>query len=436
MSSFNYAAKAIIFGSASLLMASSALAHDMIVGAKQTAPILINDATIHTVANGVLTNSDLLLVDGKISAIGTDIAPPANAKIIDGRQKHVYPGLISTVSQLGLREIEAVRATVDIKEVGEDNPHLLAHVAYNPDSEIIPTIRANGITHVQVTPAGSLFGGQSSVINLDAWNVDDGLVQSAVGVHLFWPSAPGWWVSKKRLPKAKKAYQAKLERLNDYMQQAKQYDIAYKNDASIDQDIRWHAMRGLWDGSKKLFVHASNINEIERALEFNQRYKLNMVLVGASDAWMVASQIAKDNVSVIYTNAFGLPSRDDDDIDQAFKTPAMLHQAGVNVIIGYESAWDSRSLPFAAGMAAKHGLGKAQALEAITLAPAKLLGVDDRLGSIEVGKSASIIISKGDVLDYQTHGIELMLIDGRQVDLNNRHRQLYEKYLHKGQAKK
>jgi len=416
-----------------LSLAQNSVAHDMIPGKAQSQPILIKGATLHTVANGTLSNTDILLVNGKIAKIAKDIPQSQETQVIDAAGKHVYPGLLSTVSQLGLREIESVKATVDIDEVGEDNPHLLAHVAYNPDSEIIPTIRANGITHVQVTPAGDLFGGQSSLLNLDAWNVEDGLVKSAIGVHLFWPSKPGWWVSKSRLPKAKKAYQAKLERVIEYVDQSKQYYIAYQNDPSIEQDVRWHAMLGLWQGTKKLFVHAQNIAQIEQALRFNQKYHFKMVLVGASDSWMVAKQLASENIAVIYTNAFGLPSRDDEDIDQAFKTPAQLHQAGVNVIIGYESAWDSRSLAFAAGMAAKYGLGKEQALKAITLLPAQLLGVDDRLGSLEVGKSASLIISQGDVLDYQSHHLELMLIDGRKVDLNNRHRQLYDKYRQKGQ---
>ncbi len=433
MSFINTPLKAIVAAAVcTLTLAQMSFAHDMVPGKKQSQPILIKSATLHTVSNGTLSDTDLLLVDGKISKIAKDISQPKDARVIDAKGKHVYPGLISTVSQLGLREIEAVKATVDINEVGEDNPHLLAHVAYNPDSEIIPTIRANGITHVQVTPAGGLFGGQSSLVNLDAWNVEDGMVKSALGVHLFWPSQPGWWVSKKRLPKAKKAYQAKLKRLTDYIEQSKQYYLAYQHDKTIEQDVRWHAMLGLWQGSKKLFVHAQDIGEIEQALRFNQQHQFDMVLVGASDAWMVAKQLASEKIPVIYTNAFGLPSRDDEDIDQAFKTPAMLHAAGVNVTIGYESAWDSRSLAFAAGMAAKYGLGKEQALKAITLTPAKLLGVDDKLGSLEVGKSASLIISKGDVLDYQSHGIELMLIDGRAVDLNNRHRQLYDKYQQKG----
>lgn len=420
-----------MLGAACALTMGGAAAHDMVPGKPQSSPILIKGATLHTVSNGVLNNSDILLKDGKIAAIGQQLAQPANAQVIDGNGKHVYPGLISTVSQLGLREIEAVRATVDITEVGEDNPHLLAEVAYNPDSEIIPTIRANGITHVQVTPSGYMLGGQSSVINLDAWNVDDGVVKSAVGVHLFWPSKPGYWVSKERMPKALKSYHKRLDRLQDYFAQSKRYATAYKADKSIEQDIRWHAMLGLWNKEKILFVHADAINEIEQALRFERSHDLNMVIVGGRDAWLAKEQIAAQKVPVIYTHAFGIPARGDEDIDQAFKTPSELKEAGVTVVIGYESAWDSRSLAFAAGMAAKYGLGKEAALEAITLTPAKLLGVDNKLGSLEVGKSASIIITNGDVMDYQTHRVGQMFIDGRKVDLNNRHRQLYDKYQQK-----
>ncbi|NRA61292.1 MAG: amidohydrolase family protein [Psychrobium sp.] len=412
-------------------MTQLSIAHDMVPGKKQSQAILISGATLHTVSNGVLANTDILFNHGKITAIGSNLNTPANTKVIDASGKHVYPGLISMASQLGLREIESVKATVDIREVGEDNPHLLAHVAYNPDSEIIPTIRANGITHVQVTPAGHLLGGQSSVINLDAWNVDDGLVKGAVGIHLFWPSKPASWVSEKRLPKALTRYQDRLTRMYDYFEQSKRYYNAYQADKHIAKDVRWHAMLGLWQGDKTLYVHATEITEIEQAMRFAQQQTIKLVIVGGNDAWMVAKQLAEQDVAVVYTNAFGLPERGDEDIDQAFKSPAMLHQAGVTLAIGYESAWDSRSLAFAAGMASSYGLSKEQALRAITLTPAQLMGVDKILGSLEVGKSASLIISQGDVLDYQGHKVELMFIDGRLVDLNNRHRQLYNKYRQK-----
>ncbi|NRA85111.1 MAG: amidohydrolase family protein [Gammaproteobacteria bacterium] len=423
--------KLLLSSACALAINTIAFAHDMIPGTPQKNAILIKGATLHTVANGVLVGSDILLENGKISAIGKQLKAPEASTIINAQGQHVYPGLILTASQLGLREIGAVRATVDDREVGEDNPHLLAHVAFNTDSEIVPTIRANGITHTQVTPVGRLIAGQSSLVNLDAWNADDALTKSAIGIHVNWPSQPGYWVAKKQRPKALEKYQEQLARLTDYFEQAQRYHIAYQHDNTIAKDIRWHAMVDLFNQNKTLFVHAEAINEIEQAMRFAKQFNLKMVLIGASDAWMVKEQLAASNIAVIYTNAFGLPSRSDEDIDQAFKTPSQLTNAGVTTAIGYESAWDSRSLAFAAGMAAKYGLGKEQALKAITLIPAQILGVADILGSLEVGKSASLVISQGDIMDYQGHKVINMFIDGRAVDLNNRHRQLYEKYQQK-----
>ena len=423
--------KKLLTTACAIALTSTVTAHDMIPGAAQSNPILIKGATLHTVTHGVLTGHDLLLQQGKISAIGPDLVAPKHTRIIEALGRHVYPGLILTATQLGLREISSVRATVDDREVGDDNPHLLTHVAYSPDSEIIPTVRANGITHAQITPVGRLITGQSSLINLDAWNADDALTKGALGTHVSWPSQPSYWISKKNRPKALTRYRQQLEQLSQYFEQSKRYFTAYQQDNSIAKDIRWHAMLGLWQGDKPLFVHAEAIEQIEQAMRFSQRFDLKMVLIGASDAWMVKEQLAKLNIAVIYTNAFGLPQRDDEDIAQAFKTPSQLTAAGVTTAIGYESAWDSRSLAFAAGMAAKYGLGKEQALKAITLIPAQILGVADKLGSLEVGKSASIVISKGDILDYQGHKVLQMFIDGREVDLNNRHRQLYQKYLQK-----
>lgn len=426
--------KLILAGACALTLNIAVYAHDMVPGKAQTTPILIQGATLHTVANGVLEASDLLLEQGKISAIGKNIVTPENAQVIDASGQHVYPGLIATASQLGLREIGSVRATVDDREVGDDNPHLLAHVAYNTDSEIIPTIRANGISHVQVTPVGNLITGQSSLVNLDAWNAEDALTKGEIGIHLNWPSQPGRRVAKKDRPEAMASYQQQLQQLSNYFEQANRYFLAYRQDNTIAKDIRWHAMLGLWQGTKPLFVHANAINEIEQAMRLGQRLKLKIVIIGGADAWMVRNQLAAQDIAVIYTHAFSLPQREDEDFDQAFKAPAQLTGAGVTTAIGYESAWDNRSLAFAAGMAAKHGLGKQQALKAITLIPAQILGVDDRLGSIEVGKSASLVISKGDIMDYQGHKVIRMFIDGRAVDLNNRHRQLYNKYQQKTPA--
>ena len=423
--------KQILTALAALTLSTVAQAHDMVPGKPQSQPILIQDATLHTVDEGVLTDSDLLFDNGKITAIGRDLTPPAGARIIDAAGKHLYPGLILLGGQVGLREIGAVRATVDDREVGEDNPHLLAQAAYNPDSETIPTLRANGITHAQITPRGYLLAGQSSLINLDAWTIEDGLVGGPLGVHLFWPDAPSPYLKKKQHQKAMTQYRAKLDRLEDYFRQARAYHQASRQAEKPPMDVRWHGMLALFDSRQPLIVHADSHTQIEQAMRFAERQQLKMVLLGGADSWQLAEQLAAAKIPVIYTHAFDLPQRPDEDIDQAFKAPAQLDAAGVQLAIGYESSWDSRNLAFAAGMAAKYGLGPEKALRAITRGPAEIFGVDNRLGSLAVGKSATLVLSGGDILDYQGHQIELMFIDGRLVDLNNRHKQLYNKYRQK-----
>lgn len=415
----------------SVALGFEASAHDMIPGSPQGQPILIKNATLHTVTHGVQSNSDLLFEQGRISAIGTDLSPPANTRIIDGSGKHLYPGLLLMGSQVGIREIGAVRASVDDREVGEDNPHLLTRAAYNADSEMIPTLRANGISHAQITPQGELLAGQSSLVNLDAWNIEDALVAGTDATHLFWPAQPPRWLDEEKRQQAMEKYHQKLARLETFFHQARAYWLATQGESQPSVDVRWHSMVAVLTTEQPLYIHADSRVQIEQAMRFAKRHEVNMVLFGGADSWQLAAQLAAQKIPVVYTHAFGLPQQGDDDIDQAFKTPAQLEKAGVQLALGYESAWDSRNLAFAAGMAAKYGLGQQRALRAITLAPARLMGVDDRLGSLEVGKSASLVLSGGDILDYQGHRIELMFIDGRLVDLNNRHRQLYNKYRQK-----
>lgn len=428
-------AKHLLLGLASTLLSatlsSQVAAHDMVPGSKQSQPILIQNATLHTVSDGIKSNSDLLFSNGKITAIGVDLEAPANTRIIDGQGKHLYPGLILLGSSIGLREIGAVRATVDDREVGEDNPHLLAQAAFNSDSEMIPTLRANGITHADITPKGALLAGQSAVVNLDAWTLEDALVKGRVGSHLYWPSEPGKKITGKKRKKAMEKYHQKLSRLEDFFRQARAYAQLSQQQANLPQDIRWHSMLGLLSQQQPLIVHANRKTQIEQAMRFAQRQQLKLVILGGADSWQLADQLAAAKIPVIYTHAFGLPQRGDEDIDQAFKAPMQLAQAGVPLAIGYQSAWDGRNLAFAAGMAANYGLGQQQALRAITLAPAEILGVADQLGSLEVGKSASLILSAGDILDYQGHKIEHLFIDGRLVDRNNRNLQLYNKYRQK-----
>ena len=258
-----------------LAVASTASqAHDQVPGEKQQQPIVLQGGTLHTVTQGTLTDTDLVFADGKITAIGSDVAIPEGAKVVDISGQHVYPGVIAMDTTIGLNEIEAVRATRDSREVGGVTPEVAGHIAFNADSEVIPTIRYHGITHAQVVPEGSLVNGQSSLMQLDGWNYQDSLVAGEVGVHISWPRTyvvDTWW--ERRTPAEQREANAKaLKRLKDVLADAKAYYDAKQANPDIAVDQRWEAMLGLYDGSKKLFVHAQDKRQMEQALDVAQEY--------------------------------------------------------------------------------------------------------------------------------------------------------------------
>ncbi|SHH76783.1 amidohydrolase family protein [Ferrimonas marina] len=398
------------------------------VAAQTTAAkaLLLKGATIHS-PNGPLAEHDLLMVDGRIQAIGQDLAIPPNAEVHELQGQHLYPPLVALISQVGLREIGMVRSTVDTWEVGAVNPQLQAAVAFNPDTEVLPTLRANGIGYAQLTPEGSALAGRSSLIHLSGWNLGQSLVKADTGLHLYWPDP--------RLPIGDE--EARNEALADYreahqgilqaFEDAQRYQRARTVDPTLPTDTRWEAMAPLLEGRVPLFVHADDQRQIRHALDLLQRYNLKGVLVGGYDAYLVSAALLEADVAVIYTHANSLPLRPDDPYDLPFQIPAMLHQSGLSMALAYPGSWDSRNLAFAAGQAVAFGLPREVALAAITQVPAQLLGVP-ALGKLEVGAPASLIISKGDLLDMGQAGVSAMYLEGKKVDLDNRHSRLYRKY--------
>lgn len=414
---------AVIFGAV-----FSAQAHDMVPAAAQSQPILVKNATLHTVLNGVQPQTDLLLKDGKIAAIGQQLTAD-NATVIDASGKHVYPGLVALDTTLGLVEISYVRSTNDTEDVGTDNPQLEASAAFNPDSELIPTVRANGIAYAQVVPRGDGLAGQSALVNLDSWTVEDAEHPAAIQVHLNWPTMPRWGIrTDEQKAKAKAAYVQKIKDIDQHFESAYRYALAAKAKQIKTPDERWQAMLPLFDGSGKLFVHADKQQAIEDAAAIAKKYQLSLVIVGGYDAWRSADVLNEMHASVVYTHMLDLPERSDEPIGQAFKIPSLLKSAGIPFAIGFSDDWDSRNLPLAAAQTVAWGLTTDEALKAITLDAAKIVGAPD-LGALAVGYAGSIVISSGDILDPAFGKIEALYIDGRKVDLNNRHRQLYHKYL-------
>lgn len=424
-----------LLAAAMAMACHNALAVNPTPAPAQAAPILLKNATVHSVV-AAPSVQDILLVDGKISAVGPALSAPAGAQVQDLTGKHVYPGLIALINQLGLIEVEAVRSTRDDRETTATNPDLQVQVAFNADSVVIPTIRSNGFSHSLIYPSGSLITGRSALMQLDGWNWQDALVKSDVALHVSWPRMgvqTGWWV-RDSAEQQQERQQKQLDQVHDFFAQAYAYYQAEQAGLNRGKDSRWHAMLAFFDGKLPLFVHADDPRQMRQAIQLAKQYSVKLVIVGGRDSWRMAEELAANKVDVIYTEPYGLPTRTDEAYDQAFSTPGVLQKAGVRIALSLDGFWDTRNLVFAAGHVTRYGLTPEQALRALTLDAATIAGVADRLGSIEVGKSASLVVSAGDIFDYRGHKIEQLLIDGRQVDLDNKHKQLHRRYQQRYQA--
>ena len=399
--------------------------------------IMLYGATAHIGNGEVIENSLIILENGIFSSVEDasnvriDIS---NSDYYDVIGKHIYPGFILPNTTLGLADIDAVRATKDFDEVGELNPHIRSIIAYNTDSPVLPTIRTNGVLVGQITPKGGMISGTSSIVEFDAWNYEDALYKEDDGVHLNWPRKPWLYGNHEHAENSKNHFAEDLLAMEQFFEMAKAYYLT----TSPQLDISLQAMEGVFDGSKQLFIHVSSAKGIKQAVLFAQKMTIiNMVLVGAEESWRIADFIAENEIPVILNRIHRLPRHKSDAVDVAFKTPKILQDAGVLYCLDYEGDMErmgSRNLPFTAGTAVAYGLTKEEALMSITLNTAKILGVDVRLGSLEVGKDATLFVSDGDALDMMTNRISLAFIRGKKLDLNNHQTDLYKKYKKKHKA--
>jgi len=398
---------------------------------EQNKRIMLYGATAHIGNGTVIENSLIILEEGKIltvedaSNIRIDIS---NATYYDVIGKHVYPGFILPNTTLGLADIDAVRATRDFDEVGEFNPHIRSIIAYNTDSPVIPTIRTNGILLGQITPRGGTISGTSSIVEFDAWNYEDALYKEDDGIHLNWPSSPSLYGKHDHKDEGENRYEKALSEIETFFEKAK----SYQQTKATKTDLSLEAMTGLFDGSKQLYIHTRVAKEMKSAVLFAQKMNLpKIVLVGADDAWLIADFLAENEIPVILNRLHRLPLRKDEDVDIAYKSAKILHDAGVLYCLDYEGDMErmgARNLPFTAGTSVAYGLSKEEALMSITLNSAKILNIDNRVGSLEQGKDATLIVSEGDALDMMSNDISLAFIRGKKLDLNNHQKELYEKY--------
>ena len=421
----------------SLALTLSALglpAHDQLPGEMPEGPVLLTGGDLYTVSGAVLEATDLLFADGEIVEIGVGLTPPAGTEVVDVSGSRVYPGLIAPQTVLGLTEIGAVRATRDLDEVGDVNPEVAAHIAYNPDSEQTPTVRSHGITTAQITPQGGGIAGRSFLTHLDGWTKEDSGIRLTDGLTVNWPSVA---VSASPFAPPAEQQRERSQRQRDEIRQAfetaRDYHAAREAGLADQIDLRWEAMRPLWRGDEKLFVNAGDYRQIVEAVSFAQEFGVELVLVGAAEAYKAAELLRDAGVSVILDAATGLPPRQDDAYDTQYKHARLLHEAGVTFCIGLiDQGWGTRNLAIeGAGHAVAYGLPADVALRSITLSTAEILGIEESQGSLEVGKEATLFVSTGDVMDTLTQNVTHMYIRGRPVDLDNRHKMLARKYAEK-----
>ena len=431
----------LIFGFVIFLGSAGTKAQIPAPGKALNGTVLLWNATAHLGNGEVIETSAIAIKDGKLSLVADATTIKLNPNefdtIINLREKHIYPGFIAPNSTLGLYEIDAVRATRDGNETGEINPNVRSIIAYNTESTITPTVRSNGVLIAQITPRGGLISGSSSVVSLDAWNWEDAVITMDEGIHVNWPvvrrhyhfrqSKQGGSDPQKRLDK-------KLEVLRSFFVKAQ----AYNKGPHSYIDLKLKSMGGLFDGSKKLYIHVQGAKGISQAIEFAKELGIpNMVIVGGRESWMVVDKLQKNKIPVILHRIHSLPLNGDDPIDLPYRLPKILHDAGILFCLensGDMERMGTRNLPFYAGTAAAYGLSKEEAVQSITLNTARILGLEETMGSLDVGKDATLFISTGDALDMRTNNVELAFIKGRVVDLDNHQKVLYRKYRDKYKA--
>lgn len=395
----------------------------------QSKPITISNVTIHVGNGEVIENGFISFNEGKITNVGSGTpASGENQELMDGNGKHVYPGLIMPSIRIGLEDIGAVRATRDYQEVGAITPHVRSQIAYNTDSEMLPTYRFNGILTAQVAPGGGSVTGTSSIMMLDAWNWEDATYAKDDAIHINWPSktfGPRWWRGEtERRPNNN--YDDQVAAVLNLFDEAEAY-FAGDNDPV---NLKLEAMKGVLDGSQKVWVYANDATSIiESITSIKAKGIEDIVLVGGRDAYYVKDLLLDNDIPVVLDNIHRRPSREEEPIDWPYQLPGLLTEAGIKVSLRHSGMLSrGRNLPFYAGTAAAYGMDKEEALKMITSNAADALGVSDRLGTLEQGKDATLLLVEGDILDMRSSKIQKAFIQGRDVIIEGKQQVLYERF--------
>ncbi len=408
----------------------------------QTEPVVLRGATIHTVTKGTIQNGTIVLDRGKITAIGgAEVAAPRGAKIVDVSGKHIYPGLIDAYSTVGITEIGAVEVSNDITELGDFNPNVRAEIAVNAESRHIGTTRSAGVLVAFSTPEGGLISGLSSAMSLEGWTWEEMSMKGAAALNVNWPDpnarprrfgggpppgAPG-----ARPQPAPKTYAEQVQSIKDFFAEARAYGDAIAAGQAVRTDSRYAAMLPAIKGEIPVVVAAEGVAQINDAITWAKEEKVRLVIRGGRDAIHVAERLKAENIPVILTSTMAAPERNHEGYDGAYSTPAKLYEAGVRfAIAGGSGGLYSYRLPWEAGVAVAFGLPEDEALKAVTINAAQFMGIDDKVGSLEVGKQATLLITSGTPLDMTSEIIQ-SYIQGREIDMNDIQKHFFKKYMEK-----
>ena len=390
----------------------------------------IRNATVHTMRGAPLEGATVLIKDGRIEAVGRNVSIPRGAQVYDAKGQHLYPGLIDASTTLGLTEIGSIAATIDTTETGSFNPNVRAEIAINPDSELIPVARVNGITTVLTAPTGGILSGMGCVMNLDGWTWEEMVIKTPIGLFMNFPapsSAPNQSAESRR-----RDWESRMRPINEFIEDARRYQRAHQAAGkdgvpAHERDPRFEAMIPILEGKLPLFVRVNSALGIQAAIRWAEEQKLRLVIVGGSEAWRVADLLREKQVPVILEGIHNMPSAESEPYDEPFVLPKRLYEKGVRFCIASNDASNARNLPYHVATAVAHGLPRDEAIKAITLYPAQILGLAHRLGSIEVGKDANLVLLSGDPLDIRTQVIQVW-IGGRPIEMTSKHIRLYERY--------
>ncbi|MEJ2584842.1 MAG: amidohydrolase family protein [Robiginitalea sp.] len=423
--------KSFIFSALMLLFCLSPGWAQQTPAPPQTETISITGATLHLGNGEVVENGTIIFKEGVITSLGSGLQ--GEGRVIDASGKHVYPGFIAPGKSLGLIEINAVRASDDEDEIGTLIPHIRSIIAYNAESQVVESMRPNGVLLSQITPQGGRISGTSSIVQFDAWNWEDAIVKEDDGIHLHWPSSfrrGRWWMGEPRGYQPNKEYGDQQEEVLRFVENAKAYGAAN----ATENNPAFAAMQGLFDGSKTLYLYADGEREIIDGVSSMKEAGIQkVVLIGGYQAYKITDFLKENEIPVLVNYTHSLPNLNDDDYDLPYRLPKLLDDAGL--LVGIQNAdasnFQTRNLPFYAGQVVGQGMEKETALELITGNTAKILGIDDRYGTLAEGKSATLFISEGDALDMRGNQLTHAFIDGRELSLETHQTELWKRYMGK-----